>query len=784
MSLNASGPSRLLFSRGLFPAIAVLFSSHRLRLLVAFAFFFILLAAPLSLPAAGQTPDITLRGFVTDTETERPLAGVNVRLERVDTLQAAPRGAASGSEGYYRIGGLAPGRYALRISFVGYRPYQDTLRLRQGIATRNVQLQPGELKLEGVTVTTDEPSAADLEAGLQTIEPEDLDRVPTPSASGDLAMYLKTLPGVSSLGDRGGGLYVRGGSPSQNLVLMDGTLVYRPFHILGFFSAFPQDLVRRVDFYAGGFPARYEGRLSSVLDVRMRAGNNSQFAGSAGVSPLAASVQVEGPIWYDTSSFLLSARRSLVEPVASPLIGDEQSLYFEEQFAKYQRVFYSGRCSATGLHTYDRGKVDPERSASFKWSNYALGGRCVWAPSSTSTLVEIKAGVSGLTNSVGTTDEPERTSSVWRFRNGVDLTIPQDGGANLLVGFHVGGLTWPTFTLQERFQGIRADDDFYLSNGIYGGVELPLLDGHLTLEPSLGLYDPFRNFSLEPRLRASWRPWGSEAQELNAALTLHTQLLQGISDERDAGAIFTAWLPAPVDDTRSKALHAILGWNQQIGPFEFVAEGYYKRLRGLSVPVWSTRARFTTELDLARGNVYGLDARAEAENGPFYGYVGYQLSRTRYVMEDRLFGEAFRNPVQSYPPPHDQRHSLSALAQAKLPWDVTANVRWQYGSGRPYTAPVGFDNFFDLRDNPDVQTDPGEPRILFEKPNRGRLPAYHRLDVSAERSFAWEAANLTAQIGAINSYNRRNLFYFDLFTFERVDQLPLIPFVSLKVDFH
>ncbi len=733
-------------------------------------------------PAAGQEAEasVTLRGFVTDAETGGPLSGANVQLRRLDAPGRLPRGAVAGSEGYYQVAGLPPGRYALRVSFVGYRPYRDSLRLRQGIVTRNVQLQPGELALEEVTVAADPPGAANLEAGLQTIQPEDLDRIPTPAASGDLAMYLQTLPGVTSLGDRGGGLYVRGGSPTQNLVLMDGTLIYRPFHILGFFSVFPQDLVRRVDFYAGGFPARYSGRLSSVIDVKMRGGNNERFAASAGVSPLAASVHVEGPINRGASSFLVSARRSLIEPAAPFLLGQEQPLYFEEQFAKYQRTYRLGRCSVTGLHTYDRGKVDPERSASFTWSNYALGGRCVFASPSSATLVEVKAGVSGMNNAVGADDEPARTSSVWRFRNGVDLTIPWRGDAELHVGFHVGGLTRPSHELNERFQGIRADDDFYLTNGIYGGAALPLMDGRLTLEPSLGFYGPLDFMSLEPRLRASWRPWASEAQELSAAVGLYHQFLQGITDERDAGAVFTAWLPVPIDSSRAQALHAILGWNQQVGPVRLAAEGYYKRLRALPVPIWSTRARFTTELDLADGAVYGLDTRLTYDREDFYAYVGYQWSRTRYEMQDRLLGEGLGNPVQSYHPPHDRRHNLNVVLQADLPW-ATANVRWQLGSGLPYTAPIGFDNFFDLRRNPDVQVDPGEPRLLFDKPYRGRLPTYHRLDVSLERTFVWSAVDVTAQVGAINSYNRRNLFYFDLFTFKRVDQLPLVPFVSLKV---
>lgn len=193
------------------------------------------------------------------------------------------------------------------------------------------------------------------------------------------------------------------------------------------------------------------------------------------------------------------------------------------------------------------------------------------------------------------------------------------------------------------------------------------------------------------------------------------------------------------------------------------------------------RARFTTELDGATGASYGFDTRLEYERGRFYGYIGYQLARTRYELEDRLFGEAFGDPVQSYPPSHDRRHNLNVLAQTQLPWKLTASARWQYGSGLPYTQPIGFDQLYDLRRNPAV-TDDGEPRFYFNKPNRGRLPSYHRLDASLERPFEVGSGTLAVEGGVVNGYNRRNLFYFDLFTFERINQLPIVPYLSLRFD--
>src|SRR5690606_24875027 len=150
----------------------------------------------------------------------------------------------------------------------------------------------------------------------------------TPDVEGDLATYLQTLPGVVTLGDRGGQLFVRGGTPSQNLVLIDGLLVYQPFHIIGFFSAFPQELVQSVDVYAGGFGPRYSGRVSSVIDVTMREGNKQRFEGAASVSPFLASARAEGPLRRGAVSFLASLRSSVIEPVAPTLIGQELPFQF------------------------------------------------------------------------------------------------------------------------------------------------------------------------------------------------------------------------------------------------------------------------------------------------------------------------------------------------------------------------------------------------------------------------------------------------------------------------
>lgn len=756
----------------------------------------LLLASAVAPAAAAQEvaegQRVILRGFVTDASSGQALAGANVALlaRGPDDSLTVARGAVVDGDGFYQLAGVKPGRYRLRVSYVGYVPVLDTLSLIAGrIMQRNVALQPAEEALEAVTVK-EESGAAKVEAGRQRITPADLDRVPTPGPTGDLASYLKTLPGVVSLGDRGGELYVRGGAPSQNQILMDKMPVYRPFHIVGFFSAFPQDLISSVDFYAGGFPARYSDRISSVIDVKMRGGNDQKYGGTLSLSPFLSGVSVEGPIREGRSSLLVSIRQSAIEETAPTVLGRDLPLTFGEQFAKFQRTGANSQCSLTGLHTYDRGKLDFESDDVFKWNNYGLGGRCLAFSPSSAVTVEVDFGISYFDNEVGgerdDLDEEDdlRTADIWNLYSNVDLSRPLGSRAAVNWGFRVRARQ-ASFELDEMFQRVENDEEFYITGGLYGGLDLAVTE-NLDVKPSLALKAPLGfGLSLQPRLRANWRPFGSDAQSLNAALGLYQQTLTGISDERDASSVFTVYTPAPFEEeggARPRALQAILGWQQRAAHgINFSVEGYYKHLSQLPVPIFDTNARFTTTLDLATGNVYGLDARATFDRGPFYFYLGYGLSSTRYALDQAEFGRFFGDPVQEYFPPHDQRHQFNALASLELgKWQTS--VRWQYGSGRPYTPPQGFDAFLDLRELPDPRERLGTPRFLFERPYGGRLPAYHRLDVSAERRFDFDRIDLTLKAGAINVYDRRNLFYFDLFTFRRVDQLPIVPYLALTID--
>ncbi len=734
---------------------------------------------------AQEVQDVTVRGFVTDASSGQALPGANVVF--VDA-QGELVGIAANADGYYQIAGVPAGRYAVEVSYVGYASYTDTLRLGgEELVTLSVAPEPREQRLEEVLVEAEDAGAAQVEAGFQRIRPADIERIPTPGPGGDLAMYLQTLPGVVAIGDRGGQLFVRGGTPSQNLILMDGTIVYKPFHIVSFFSAFPQHLVSSVDFYAGGFPARYTGRLSSVIDVTTRGGNNQSYEGSASIGPFLTGLTLEGPIVRDRISFLASVRTSVIEETAPVFLGQELPLKFGDQFVKVQSAGPSGRCSVSGLHTYDRGRIDLERDDAFTWSNYVLAGRCLTFSAFSPLVTEITAGLSYFSNRVGGIDDDaqtvddERRSNIWRLHTNVDLTYPL-GAVDVMGGFRVRTREYH-YRLREYFQGIGTDDEgFMISTGVHAGLRWHPGD-KISLEPSVAVSAGFGYpFSVEPRLRAYWRPWGTEAHQLSAAVGLYRQRVLGLTDERDAGAVFTAWLFPEEGAQQPEALHALLGWRSALGRMVDVSvEGYYKHLSDLLLPLWDTSARFTTTLGPGTGVSYGLDARAEFERRPLYLYVGYGYSWTQYSLRQESFSEVFGVPIQDYHPAHDRRHNLNIVASLDLGEDWLASARWQYGSGLPYTPPLGFDAWFDLRTLPDVRTNIGSPRFLFRQPFGARLPAYHRLDASVERAFDLARADLTVELGAINLYNRANLFYFDLFTQRRVDQLPLVPYLSLQL---
>ena len=729
-------------------------------------------------PVWGQS----VRGFVTAAE-RGPLAGANVAVQRVEAGAAVGplRGAVTDAQGFYEVGGLAAGRYAARATYVGYAAAFDTLDVGSAPTTWSPELAAaGAL---GEVVVQADGGAADVSGGLQKIRPADLGRIPSPDVAGDLAVYLQSLPGVVTVGDRGGGLFVRGGTPAQNLVLVDGAPVFQPFHAIGFFSAFPEDLVGAADFYAGGYGQKYTGRVSSVLDVTLREGSTERLQAAGTVGPFVVSAQGEGPIRRGTSSWIASARTSVVEPLADA-VGVDVPLRFADALVKVSTASDASRCSAHGLATYDRGRLDADAEDAFEWRNAVVGGRCVSAPAGLDGRIDVAASLSHLDSGIGPataflrSEGRERSSRLTEGRFSADLTRSL-GWARVQFGAR-GSLTVTRYRLGDA-ASTREDGDFLLGGAAHAGLELPL--GPLTLSPGVALVlRPYtESVGLEPRVRASLMPAGPRGPELSAAAGLYRQSLVGLTDERDAASPFIAWTGPPAGFEEQTALHALAGATVPLARgLRVGVEGYARRIDGLPIPIWSAQTQFTVLPTEARATAVGADARVEWQRGPAYTYVAYAYGVTEYVAVNGAFLVRGGESYDRYHPAHDRRHQLQAAVQLDL-GRVEAGARWQVGSGLPYTRPYGFDVTVPPFGLPEVTTDPGYPRVVFEQPFNGRLPAYHRLDVSAGTDVRLGRARLDLRAGAINTYNRDNVFYYDVFRGRRVNQLPLVPYVSARL---
>ena len=734
------------------------------------------IAAPAPAQESGQ--GATLRGFVTDRANGAPLPQANVVLRDSTGIV---RAAVTDGDGLYQITGVTPATYRLAVSYLGFQTYRDTLRLRPGSRTVSVALRPARKQLEGVTVEA-QREVEDAEAGLQEIRSADIETLPSPGPGSDLGTYLRSLPSVAATGDRGGRFFVRGGTSSQNLILVDGTPVKKPFHIVGFYSAFPSDLVSSADFYAGGFGARYMGRSSSVLDVTLRPGNLKNYQARAEVGPLVSGIQVEGPIEQGKKSFLVNARQSLIEWTGPSLVGQTTPYRFYDLITRFYTQGETSQCSFTGLRTYDRGRIDPSRASSFRWTNTSIGGECLTFSDESSQQLSVSFGTTHFSNAVETPDGDVRSSGTWDMHVTLNLEAPYSWGA-LRGGLWMQSKQFD-YSLGGTFLGFRSEDAFEIKGGGYIGAKWQP-GASLTISPSLGTQVPFDwgQTTLEPRLRASWQPGGSETTNVTAAGGLYYQLVDGITDERDAGSTFRAWLPTPGGEAL-RSTHAILGVDQQLTEaLRMSVEGYHKRIHNVPVSRWTTLAVFNTDLTLADGRAYGGNVSLRYRTDMLNLRGSYGLGWVKYQAPRDVLNAWVESSTVQYTPSHDQRHKVTLVASADFDL-FTASARWQYSSGRPFTRGYGTDNFLEIRGLRGLpQSERGNNRLLYDQAYNARLPAYHRLDVSVERSLTLSPSlQLTIEGGAINLYDRQNLFYLDLLTRERVDQLPVIPYVGLTLD--
>ncbi|MEX0822608.1 MAG: TonB-dependent receptor [Rhodothermales bacterium] len=731
-------------------------------------------------------------GRVVDARSTEPLADANVTLTSI----GEQRGTATDALGRFTFTNITPGTYELAASHVGYVTSTLTIEVAFGqIVSVDTRLDPAPEDLEEVVVEADASAAESV--GRFHIDAADLERIPLPDVSGDLASYLLTRPGVVSPGDRGGQLFIRGGTPAHNLVLLDGMRVYQPFHIVGFYSIFPSDLVARADVFAGGFGARYGGRIGSVVDVRSRNGNKQRVTGAISMAPFLASVHAGLPFVPGAVSLVGSARESIIERLSPGLLGRELPYRFGDRFVKLHAYLNTtSSLSLTLLNSFDEGNIAglAGRDRFSRWINTSAGGRYTYLHPETAIMTEIEAYGTHYSSRFIPSDDEERTSDITSYHGEMHVGYLLD---RLDVHFGFFGSTH----LMAYNLGTRDADvsENVTEAGVYAYVPWDVVES-LHVEPGVRI-QTFTNgigTSVEPRLRGTWSPGGIlDRQRFTGALGIYHQQLLGLNNQRDVTDAFFAWVPNPRFSPLPRSSHVILGTSRALLPYLSVSVDLYRRsLRNVSfalldLGVQQRALRRPAPLERVDGSARGIDLTLELTRSHLYLYAGYSLSAVTYRLErerervrpddEGVLHTSVQQTDDTFSAPHDRRHQLNLVAQLAF-GSYELSARWQIGSGLPFTPIHGYVDLPVPEPNDrDHLSGAGPQRASFGEAYSKRLPTYHRLDVSAERSFDFEGWGLVVHAGIVNVYDRANIFSYDLLLNRRIDQFPIIPTVGMKI---
>lgn len=740
-----------------------------------------------------QSNQSTLRVIVISESDGTTIIGATVLLTEPDDDTILHAGVTD-AYGFIEFSNIPAQTYEIRISYIGLETNVSTLTLEPGL-TRifRPELRQTSEELGEVVVTAQQRSGnVRREAGRQTITGQELRRVPSAGPGGDLTAYLQTLPSVVTTGDRGGELFVRGGTPYQNLVLVENMPIVKPFHISNLFSAFPQEALSSVDIFAGGFGAEYSGANSAVIDVNLRQGSMRRFQGGVALSPYLYSYQFEGPIIRDQHSFFVMGRHSIIEQTGPSLTGEEIPIQFYDLIARYSINWPNLTCNITGIRTYDNGQINPISLVNLSWSNTTAGVRCLGYAEELNNAIDITMGYTGYKSSETGFDNTGRTSNIdmgyMRLDNSSHIF-----NLTLNYGFKLDFIRY-TAELDQlfsdrsrreaRFVGIGSElDDISTILSLYFTTKWEP-SSHLTINPGFTTQAQLRDLSptIEPRLRITYRPTKSDRQEFSLALGRYFQLHEAITDERDAGTVFGIYKPTDPGDPYPESLHGIFGYRQRFSrSIETNIETYIKTHKNIPVAQWTREPGNTLDTGLANGLSYGLDVQAELNLSPFYFSFGYGWSKVTYEAPAEELVAWIDRDIFRYNPTHDRRHQFNAIATLEV-GKFTGNLNWQYSSGGTFTRIFAFD--FALHDlpNQDPVENLGTAQTLYSEPFNGRFPSIQRLDVSLNRPFDLSpTVKLETEIGVINTFNTQNIFYFDINTLQQVNQLPLVPYLSITM---
>ncbi|GAB4285459.1 MAG: carboxypeptidase regulatory-like domain-containing protein [Marinilabiliales bacterium] len=745
----------------------------------------------------------TVRGFIYDKGNGEPILYANVVL-----YGAKKYGTASDINGYFSITKIDPGSYKLEVTALGYDTVELQIQIKaNAITDQKIYLKERTIQLGTAVVSAERQELkTDIRTSVVKITPKQITQIPTIGSEPDLAQYLQILPGVVFTGDQGGQLYIRGGPPIENKVLLDGMVVYNPFHSIGLFSVFDSDIIKNVDVYTGGFSAEYGGRISSIMDITMRDGNKKKLAGKTSLSPFGAKLLLEGPIVKDSpdrkssTSFIFSGKTSYLEQSSKLLY-----TYIDTAGLPFNFTDFYGKISVNGnggskinLFGYNfTDQVNYGALSNLNWNSYGVGSNVIIVPSSSPVLIKTKFAYSKYDITLEQSDSKPRNSSIDGFNLGLGFNY-FIGSNELNYGFEVLG-----YKTNFNFYNIIGRHLYQEENTteLAAFIKYKMKLNKLLIEPSFRLqyYASLSYYSPEPRLGIKYNI--NDYIRIKFAGGFYTQNLVAANSDRDVVNLFYGFLSGPevgnlqdefdgkeVTNSLQHSRHGIFGIEYDLSDRILLnAEGYYKQNTQLTNinrnKIYDDTAENYDKPDYLKkdfiietGDAYGIDF-----------WVKYDYKRT-YIWFVYSLGYVTRyDGYIEYAPHFDRRHNINFLMSktlgADLNWEVS--IRWNYGSGFPFTPAQGYyEEFIFDEINTNYTSANGNIGVIYGDLNSARLSDYHRLDFNIKRKFFFvNNSELEISASVTNVYNRNNVFYFNRLTHERVDQLPIMPSIGMSFTF-
>lgn len=716
----------------------------------------------------------TISGTIRDASNGEDLTGATVFVTELKS------GTISDFYGNYSMT-LPEGHYTIQYSFVGFRTIQKKLFLDKNTVI-HIELSPAAETLNEVEVTSDQanknvarPEMSTFKMDIKTIK-----SIPSLMGEVDIIKAIQLLPGVQSVSEGGSGFSVRGGAPDQNLILLDESTVYNASHLMGFFSVFNNDAIKDVKLYKGDIPPIYGGRLSSVLDVRMNEGNSKRFEVTGGIGLIASRLTVEGPIWKDRISFIVSGRRTYADlflALSSEEALRDNKLYFYDLNAKVNyRIDENNHLFVSGYFGRDVFKND---FAKMSWGNST--GTIRWNHLFSKKLFANFTFVySDYRYMLGT---PEGTTTSFEWNSNLrDLGLKGDFSyyinTNNTLRFGISGIYHMISPgvaggtgSESSYTEVKVPDNYSLETGIYAGNEQKLGE-HWTFKYGLrfslfqnigpgtvynfdSLYNPidstvypsgqFYNtyYGIEPRVGVLYT--FNEKSSVKVSYSRTNQYLQ-LAQNSTAGTPLDIWFPASPNVKPQVADQGALGYfrNFRRNTIETSVEVYYKHMNHVidfkDFAQLLLNDKLEGEIREGKGWSYGAEFLVRLNEKKFGGWVSYTLSKSMRQIPEINNGDP-------YPAPYDKPNNIAVVANYQfLPrWSVSAN--WVYATGNPVTFPTGRAEIG------------GKVIPIYSDRNAYRYQDYHRLDLSVTFSskpnetkrFKWDI-----NLSVYNVYNRHN----------------------------